>query len=175
MNLLRALAVAGFILIAGSSQAEESDVLKLTFVCKEGDCQYAFEEDVDDYLGCGDVLIDAASPSQEWRWPVGGKANLVVSYATAMADQSTEPLVKSAETYDVKHLYHTSATGASDCLRLDRYDDGKRAVSVLLLQIGQYKGLSDSAKQCLALARKDLPRNIAWCHHRRVGGGRTTE
>jgi hypothetical protein len=159
------------VVIAGaavwSHPSHANDALKITFVCSEGECIDAFEKQVEAYLGCASVLspLDAGSTPVRPPFELRGRANIVIKYARTMPDTETSDLIRYAKTYQVTSLRLGEEPDTSECVRLEKYDDGKSGGLVSLFQIGVFDGLSPSSKSCLDSMKASLPKEIGWCAH----------
>jgi hypothetical protein len=172
-KLNRHLAVAAIAAAAatmpGTSYAGEE--LRIMFVCPEGDCADAFEQDVAAYLGCKSILSnEAGSAPVQLPVELHGRSDVVVSYARTVSAVKMSELIKYADTYRVASLQPTSVAETSECIRVDKYDDGKIAGLVSLFQIGQFKALTPASKSCLEAMKANLPKTDFWCARLRASG-----
>jgi hypothetical protein len=150
-------------MVFGANPGEAGDPLKVIFVCKSADCSESFESKITTTLGCQDVLSAG-------RTKAGEGADLIVKYGPDIAERSTAPLIKYADTYAVEMLHETSEVDGPACIKLDKYDSGTRTVLAALFRTDPSGALTDSSAACLDLMKGGLPEGAGWCVSVRVPG-----
>jgi hypothetical protein len=92
----------------------------------------------------------------------------VIKYARTIPDTKTSDLIRYANTYQVTSLRSAAKADTSECVQLEKYDDGKSGGLVSLFQIGRIDGLDASSKACLDSMKANLPKEIGWCMRLRI-------
>jgi hypothetical protein len=92
-----------------------------------------------------------------------GHSDIVISYARTTSKVRMSGLINYTDSYRVIPLQPASADDTSECIRVDKYDDGKVAGLVSLFQVGQFEGLTPASKSCLDAMKADLAKTTGWC------------